>query len=602
MSEKLNLNSSERSVARYDIASERIPIIKLYLSGELTAIEASEAIGMKPSGFHKIIRRVRARGGDLSAVTSSAPGRRNSPSELVSEVEQLIVDAIKVYAGKAATIEKVWVAAQVLADERGIIRPSYHAVRRRLLKKGKRFLANLRLGKVDASDIFEARPGYKATTRPLEWVQIDHTRVDLIVVDEEKRKVIDRPWVSFAICIHTRAIVGFYLTLLPPNAVTVAMLIENCVLPKTAMLASLGLDPSVWPMHGVPEVIHADNAAEFRSEVLKANLKRFGVRVEHRDVGKKHQGGHIERLIGTMMSSHIHFLRGTTYSNTHQRGDEDSNARASISITALRKFFVCAIHAYNNRKHSALKMFPSQKWNEHYTKNAHHRKIDEALHQGFRYILYPEVPKLIRAGGIEMQGRFYYAPCLQSKIRERLIVKFDPNDLSRVLVDLEGDGNYVSVPEYRNPFNRSKDYALYRLERQEKGERNGTYSTEATGSLALGEAIVAEEYRKTASSKRKLAREAGKRDQKKYMKSLDAQSQAAAQPYELIDQAEHLNAPAEKNPSPKTHNIKSKKGLTGRAGLQGIEDREREVNQSWRGYASSNVAKQIDFDVLPTLY
>lgn len=598
----LNIKSSQKSVARYEIASERIPTIKLYLSGQITAVEAANIIGMKPSGFHKIIRRVRAYGGDLSAVTAGTPGRRNSPMELQGELEQLLVDAISAYSGRAATIEKVWVAAQMLADERGLKRPSYHAVRRRLLKKGKRFLAKLKLGKVDADDIFEARPGYKVTTCPLEWVQIDHTRVDLIVVDEDERHVIDRPWVSFAICIHTRAIVGFYLTLLPPNAVTVAMLIENCVLPKTTMLASLDLEASVWPMHGVPQVIHADNAAEFRSEVLKANLKRFGVRVEHRDVGKKHQGGHIERLIGTMMSSHIHFLRGTTYSNIQQRGDEDSKARAAISIAALRKFFVCTIHAYNNRKHSAIKMSPTQKWNEYFAKKSQTRQIEDSLHKGFRYALYPEKPKLIRAGGIEMHGRFYYARCLQDKIREKLIVKFDPNDLSKIFVDLEGDGNYVTIPEFRNPLNRSHDYALYRVGRQEKGERDGTYSSEATASLALGAAIVSDEYRKTTKSKRNAAKEAGKRDQRRYTESLDAELQTAEFVDEPTDQTEHLNSRADQAAIHKSKEHQGRVLKKGRAHLQGIDGGRKKSQHGWRGFTKSSVAEQIDFDVPPTIY
>jgi len=603
---KLNVKSSQSSVARYELANERMPTIKQYLKGDLTAVEAARVIGIKPSGFHKIIRRVRAHGGDLSAVTAAAPGRRNTPLEFRAEMEQLIVDALVAYQGKAATIEKVWVTAQILADERGLKRPSYHAVRRRLLLKGKRFLTKLRVGNVDAADIFEARPGYKITTRPLEWVQIDHTRVDLIVVDETDRKVIDRPWVSFAICIHTRAIVGFYLSLLPPNGVTVAMLIENIVLPKTSMLASLGLDESTWPMHGVPEVIHADNAAEFRSEVLKANLKRFGVKVEHRDVGKKHQGGHIERLIGTMMSSHIHFLRGTTYSNTQQRGDEDSEGRASFTVSALRKFFVCAIHAYNNRKHSAIKMFPSTKWKENFSHHAPPSQIDESLHQHFRYVLYPEKLKLIRAGGIEMHGRFYYAPCLQHKIRDELIVKFDPNDLSYVLVDLEKDGKYVRVPEHRNEANRSQDYAYYRVERQQKGERDGTYSSEATASLALGETIAEEEYRKTAKSKRQAAKEAGKRDQKQYTESLTAQTQHANQSeVVLVDQMEHLGSEVKqathKKPA-KPRRGQESSSRQGRSPLRGIDGARAPTEQRWRGFSKSSMAEKIDFDAPPTIY
>ncbi|WP_083613270.1 Mu transposase C-terminal domain-containing protein [Pseudomonas moraviensis] len=603
---KLNVNSSKHSVTRYEVASERIPTIKLYLAGDLTAKEAAQFIGIKVSGFHKIIRRVRAHGGDLSAVTAGAPGRRNTPLEFGAEMEQLIVDAVSAYRGKAATIEKVWVTANVLADERGLKRPSYHSVRRRLMAKGKRFLTQMRLGKTEAADILEARPGYKVTTRPLEWVQIDHTRVDLMVVDEKDRKVIDRPWVSFAICIHTRAIVGFYLSLLPPNGVTVAMLVENIVLPKSSMLASLGLDEHIWPMYGIPDVIHADNAAEFRSEVLKANLKRFGVKVEHRDVGKKHQGGHIERLIGTMMSSHIHFLRGTTYSNTQQRGDEDCEGRASFTISALRKFFVCAIHAYNNRKHSAIKMFPAEKWKEHFAHHAPPRQIDESYYQNFRYVLFPEKPKLIRSGGIEMHSRFYYAPCLQHKIRDELIVKFDPNDFSNIYIDLNEDGKYVKIPEYRNVAGRSSDYAAYRVERQQRGERDGTYSPEGTASLALGEAIAQEEYRKTAKIKRQAAKEAGKRDQKQYTESLAAQSNYVI-PSEvvLVDQMDHLGSESipttDKKPA-KQRKAQEKSSRQERARLRGIEGARAVTEQRWRGFSKDNFIEQIDFDVPPTIY
>lgn len=598
VTQTLNIKSSAKSVARYEIGSERIPTIKLYFDRQLTAVEAAKVIGITPSAFHKIIRKIRAHGGDLNAAAPDSPGRKPFPMELRGDVEKLIDDALTHYEGKAATIEKVWVAAQTIADERCIERPSYHAVRRRLLKKGPRALADMRLGRAVAKDIFEARPGYKVTSRPMEWVQIDHTRVDLIVVDEENRKVIDRPWVSFAICIHTRAIVGFYLSLLPPNAVTVAMLIENCVLPKTALLESLGLDNSIWPMYGIPEVIHADNAAEFRSEVLKSNLKRFGVLVEHRDVGKKHQGGHIERLIGTMMTSHIHFLRGTTYSDSKQRGDEDSQSRAAISIGELRKIFICNIHAYNNRKHSAIKMFPSRKWSESLEGNVKPREIEGAATESFRYALYPERQKLVRTGGIEMHGRSYYALCLQDKVRDRLTVKFNPADLSSIFVDIDGGGTYVRIPMCRNTNKRSNDYALYRVERQEKGERDGTYSAEATASLALGAEFVAQAYLKTDKRKRKLRKEAGERDHVEYIKSIDANVGAVrlGEEKEIIQKGGLLNTNARLTKTARG------KDQAQKSHVQTFENQKKEPVQGWRGFAQRPVSDQIDFDTPPTIY
>lgn len=262
-------------------------------------------------------------------------------------------------------------------------------------------------------------------------------------------------------------------------------------------------------------------------------------------------------------------------------------------------------------------MFPSQKWDEHFGKHSQPRQIDESLHEGFRYALYPERPKLIRAGGIEMHGRFYYAPCLQNKVREELVVKYDPNDLSKIFVDLEGDGTYVSVPEYRNQMRRSHDYALYRVERQEKGERDGTYSADATASLALGNAIVQEEYRRTAQSKRQAAKAAGKRDQRNYTESLDSRSQVNTQAEpEFTDQTENLdnfldNAATAKPASiasprkpenattPKPEVSKVRKG---RAALRAVGGERKAAERSWQGFSRSGTAEQIDFDAPPTLY
>jgi putative transposase len=45
----------------------------------------------------------------------------------------------------------------------------------------------------------------------LELVQIDHALVDVVVVDELARKPIGRPWVTLAIDVATRAVLGFHL-------------------------------------------------------------------------------------------------------------------------------------------------------------------------------------------------------------------------------------------------------------------------------------------------------------------------------------------------------------------------------------------------------
>lgn len=48
-------------------------------------------------------------------------------------------------------------------------------------------------------------------------VQIDHTLVDIIIVDPVERLPIGRPYVTFAIDVYSRCIAGFVLSLEAPS-------------------------------------------------------------------------------------------------------------------------------------------------------------------------------------------------------------------------------------------------------------------------------------------------------------------------------------------------------------------------------------------------
>jgi putative transposase len=47
--------------------------------------------------------------------------------------------------------------------------------------------------------------------RPMDVLQIDHTPVDVIVVDQQKRLPIGRPLLTLAIGVKTRMIAGFHV-------------------------------------------------------------------------------------------------------------------------------------------------------------------------------------------------------------------------------------------------------------------------------------------------------------------------------------------------------------------------------------------------------
>lgn len=80
-------------------------------------------------------------------------------------------------------------------------------------------------------------------------MQIDHTPLDVIVVDEVHRKPIGRPYLTLAIDVYSRMVAGLYVTLDAPSATSVAMCISHAMNTKNEYLRELGVEGD-WPVWG----------------------------------------------------------------------------------------------------------------------------------------------------------------------------------------------------------------------------------------------------------------------------------------------------------------------------------------------------------------
>jgi putative transposase len=95
--------------------------------------------------------------------------------------------------------------------------------------------------------------------------------VDVAVVDEQHRLPIGRPYITVAIDVFSRAIVGMVVTLEPPSALSVGLCLTHMAAGKRAWLERIGVDVA-WPMSGKPAELYLDNAAEFKSEALRRGV------------------------------------------------------------------------------------------------------------------------------------------------------------------------------------------------------------------------------------------------------------------------------------------------------------------------------------------
>lgn len=319
--------------AAWDKAVEREAVLRSIateprLSRAMIA-SACRKLGLRRTRFYELLRAYRARP-VTSSLMPEARGLASGSSRLPEAVDAAISEAIRT---NYRTLERPTVAAlhrevRRLCLQRGLPAPAWHTVRSRIQRIDPALLAADREGKAAAEQRFKPVSDSYRAEDAFAVVQIDHTLVDLIVVDRRHRRPIQRPWLTLAIDVASRMVAGFYVTLEPPSVTSVALAIQQVVLPKSDWLATRGI-PGEWPVAGLPDAVHLDNAREFHSAALMRGAQEHGIELIHRPVATPRYGGHIERLIGTMMGA-VHLLPGTTFSDIAERGDYDSEARAAI--------------------------------------------------------------------------------------------------------------------------------------------------------------------------------------------------------------------------------------------------------------------------------
>jgi putative transposase len=518
----LKINIALPSVAKdnHRRAMERWDVLRQFRNGDISMVDAMLAMDIKKSMFYKLLN-IAKQSSSYECLLQYNKGPCSGSRYLGAATESLIELMYQEhYSGSSATIAAVWRHVQGGAKMKGLKCPSYHAVRVRILAKEEREKFQKKFGRESADQKYSARPGKKITSRPLEWVQIDHTLADVILVDAlDRSKIIGRPWLTLAICKHTRLIIGFHVSLLAPSAISVAMVIANSVASKAPLLTALGLKENLLPRHGKMEVIHTDNAVEFVSEILRGACESHNIKLIHRR--RKHYGGHIERLIGTMMTTKIHFLRGTTFSNVLKRRDYSPEKKATLAFEDFSKFLAVQVGIYNATTHSALGESPNEAWDCYFADNPGPEEISKSEINNFRIDFFPQVVKKIHPYGVEVLGRRYYGVALKYLVGKKILIKYDPYDLGE-LYGLIND-KYEAIPISYDPKARSNNYELYRYHRTQRGLRNGTITEdEVLVSMVEAEFDLALAEKKTldAKARRKSVAQRNHRETKRKIRAV----------------------------------------------------------------------------------
>jgi putative transposase len=411
--------------------------------------DAGSELGLSRAYVYRLLAAFRARP-KTSTLLPKAEGRKAGTRFINPKVELIVENAIDSFYLQRIKPPFSALVRQVQADchRAGLKAPNRKTILRRVSALDERKITASRQGSKAAREKYEHIRRSPSIKKALERVQIDHTPVDLIVVDEHNRKPLGRPWLTLAIDVASRMVCGFYLSMMPPSTISVALALAHCVAPKDLWLADRELSFE-WPVSGLPDLVYMDNAKEFQTEALRSAAQEYGIGLEYRPKGLPHFGGHIERLIGTMMGA-VHLIPGTTFSNIAERGSYRSAKEAVMTLPELERWFALQVHAYHSAIHSKLNTTPLTAWKQAVAvRDTPIRQI--ADHHTFFIDFLPGERRKIRRDGIRLFNIHYWNNVLSplaGRISAPVLVKFDPRDLSAIYYQDEA-GNYWAVP-YRD--------------------------------------------------------------------------------------------------------------------------------------------------------
>lgn len=473
------------------------------------------------ASIYRWIRDYTQSGGDLRALIPATHQRGGEgASRFSEEVEAIVEGAIqdKYWVREAVTIDDVVyeVAVRLDAENRSraahekLKAPSRRTIARRIEALDPRSKFTVKHGKRAARQEFSQYGSTEYSPIPLERVEIDHTRIDLIVIDDLDNLPLGRLTLTYCLDMATRYPLGYYMGFEPPGYLAVMECLHHSICPKGNTREKYGTEHE-WIAYGIPSTLMIDNGKEFIGQDLQDACLLLGIVLQQTPVKTPHFKAGIERLFGSLNTMLFHTLPGTTFSSAQQRGDYDSVKQACVYLSDVDKIMnIFIVDIYAQRFHRGIEAIPTQRW-------------EAAMQPGFSPRVPPNAEELsILLGRVtERVIQHYGIPfhCLRyncselTPLRTRLKgdkvkVKYHPADLSRLYVYDPFEQRYIEVPALDQAYTDGLSLWKHRIIRRAAREEYNSVDLVALGRAKrrIQEIVEAGRDRKRMGTRARIAR------------------------------------------------------------------------------------------------
>ncbi len=275
--------------------------------------------------------------------------------------------------------------------------------------------------------ILKTREGLEVEVKESNQVwQCDHTRVDLMVVDQVG-EVLGRPWLTTIVDTYSRCIMGIHLGMEAPSAVVVCLALRHAILPK--QYSSAYELTQLWSTYGVPQYFYTDGGKEFNSNHLEQVANELKIVLCQRRYPA--EGGIVERPFGTFNTELFATLPGYTGNSTKRR-PQQAETSASLTLFQLEQQIVRYIVDRYNQNLDARMGNQSRigRWETAQLAQLpllSERELDICLMRQERRRVY-------RSGYVQFANLSYQGEHLAGYVGEEVVLRYNPRDITTVLV------------------------------------------------------------------------------------------------------------------------------------------------------------------------
>lgn len=316
-----------------------------------------------------------------------------------------------------------------------------------------------RHGRLKAEREYKALGAFVPGTRIMEKVQIDHTPMDVILLDDELRIPIGRAYMTAIIDTYSRSVVGMYFGYKHPSYYSVMKALLNMLKPKSYIKTLFPNIENEWVCHGDIELLVVDNGREFWGNNIEEACKFAKFDMEFNKVKHPWCKPNIERFFETVNNKFYSPIPGKTFSTILAKEDYDPAKDAVMRFSVFNRLFhKWLVDDYHHDADDKLTRLPPFYLWQQSAAEFPIQPIDEVrikeIEIGLGYTDY----KMHRKGGIHIHNLRYdsdelakYRPCHTKtvngkKTSGKLLVKTNPDDISSIRVYIDKIKQFLVVP------------------------------------------------------------------------------------------------------------------------------------------------------------